>query len=228
MKNKAPAFQFYVKDWLSDSQLQMCSCATRGIWINFLAYMWSSPYRGELEGTREDLQKLAGAAPSELRQFFDDADKYGFCDYSVTGNAIITIINRRMSREENFKLNNRLRQQKVRDNKKVTTTVTEKSRILSSTASASATAKKEKNIQKKNFKKPTVEQIKKYCIERKNNVDSEKFFNFYESKGWMVGKNKMKNWKAAVRTWEKPDGSNKRNNGKGYKEARGPKTNWLD
>ena len=58
---------------------------------------------------------------------------------------------------------------------------------------------KEKNI----FKKPTVAEIKEYCLERKNNVDAEKFFDFYESKGWLVGKNPMKDWKASVRTWER-------------------------
>lgn len=51
--------------------------------------------------------------------------------------------------------------------------------------------------------KPTLDEIKKYCIERNNNVDPSKWFDFYESKGWMIGKNKMKDWKAAVRTWEK-------------------------
>lgn len=58
---------------------------------------------------------------------------------------------------------------------------------------------KEKNI----FKKPTVVEIKEYCLERKNTVDAEKFFDFYESKGWLVGKNPMKDWKASVRTWER-------------------------
>lgn len=52
------------------------------------------------------------------------------------------------------------------------------------------------------FTPPTLEEVKAYCIERKNNVDYQKWYDFYESKGWFVGKNKMKNWKAAVRTWE--------------------------
>ena len=55
------------------------------------------------------------------------------------------------------------------------------------------------------FIPPTVDEISEYCRERKNNVNPEKFFDFYESKGWMVGKNKMKDWKAAVRTWERGD-----------------------
>jgi hypothetical protein len=53
------------------------------------------------------------------------------------------------------------------------------------------------------FKKPNVDQVKDYCIERNNNVDAEAFLDFYESKDWKIGKNKMKDWKAAVRTWER-------------------------
>lgn len=55
------------------------------------------------------------------------------------------------------------------------------------------------------FNPPTLEEVQSYCLERNNNVDSDKWHNFYSSKGWMVGKNKMKDWKAAIRTWEKED-----------------------
>lgn len=55
---------------------------------------------------------------------------------------------------------------------------------------------------KKNFIKPTLEEIQAYCQERKNSVNPQKWFNHYESNGWKVGKNPMKDWKAAVRTWE--------------------------
>jgi len=61
------------------------------------------------------------------------------------------------------------------------------------------------------FKKPTVEEVHQYCNERKNKVCADAFIDFYESKDWMVGSNKMKNWKACVRTWEK-------------REAKKPKT----
>lgn len=53
------------------------------------------------------------------------------------------------------------------------------------------------------FVPPTIEEIKDYCQERNNGVDAEKWYDFYASKGWMVGRNKMKDWKACVRTWEK-------------------------
>jgi hypothetical protein len=52
------------------------------------------------------------------------------------------------------------------------------------------------------FKKPTLDEVKNYCILRKNNIDAESFIDFYESKNFMIGKNKMKDWKACVRTWE--------------------------
>jgi len=54
----------------------------------------------------------------------------------------------------------------------------------------------------KRFKKPTLDELEHYCIERQNKVDIQKFFNFYESNGWKVGKNPMKDWRASVRTWE--------------------------
>lgn len=64
---------------------------------------------------------------------------------------------------------------------------------------------KESKAKSKRFIPPSLEEVQNYCKERGNKVDPEQFINFYESKGWMVGKNKMKDWKAAVRTWEQRD-----------------------
>ena len=55
------------------------------------------------------------------------------------------------------------------------------------------------------FISPTVEEVRQYCQENDYVLDSQRFVDFYECKGWMVGKNKMKNWKAAVRTWARKD-----------------------
>ena len=60
---------------------------------------------------------------------------------------------------------------------------------------------------------PTIEQVKEYCAEKKNNIDAEVFWNFYESKGWLVGKAKMKNWYAAVANFGKGD-----KNGRGKRD----------
>lgn len=51
------------------------------------------------------------------------------------------------------------------------------------------------------FVPPTAEEVKQYCEENNYKLDAQRFVDFYESKGWMIGKNKMKSWQAAVRTW---------------------------
>ena len=73
---------------------------------------------------------------------------------------------------------------------------------LSATNLTSINKNKEIRIINKLFTIPTISEVENYCIERKNTIDAESFINFYDSKGWMVGKNKMKDWRACVRTWE--------------------------
>lgn len=80
------------------------------------------------------------------------------------------------------------------------------------TETETETEKKEKDtlkgIQKekpenKKFIKPTLAEVQAYCRERQNNVDAERWLDYYEANGWKVGKNPMKDWRAAVRTWER-------------------------
>ena len=68
------------------------------------------------------------------------------------------------------------------------------------------------------FVPPTLDEVKDYCWERNNHIDPQAFIDFYSAKGWMIGKNKMKDWKAAIRTWEQ------RNN----TSAKGMPTNIVD
>lgn len=64
----------------------------------------------------------------------------------------------------------------------------------------------DKDLKKRRrFTPPTLQEVREYCLERKNKVDPEQFIDFYSSKGWKVGSQPMKDWKAAVRTWEKRD-----------------------
>lgn len=59
--------------------------------------------------------------------------------------------------------------------------------------------------EKKRFRPPTLEEVEAYCMERNNRVDAARFIDYYTSNGWKVGKNPMKDWKAAVRNWERKD-----------------------
>ena len=62
------------------------------------------------------------------------------------------------------------------------------------------------------FTPPTLDDVLAYVRERGSDVDPQRFFDFYASKGWMVGKNPMKDWKAAVRTWEKRENTGNNSN----------------
>ena len=72
------------------------------------------------------------------------------------------------------------------------------------------------------FHHPTVEEVKAYCLERQNKVDAVRFVDYYTANGWKVGKNPMKDWRAAVRTWERDDApqsrAKKRNTLLNYRE----------
>lgn len=86
---------------------------------------------------------------------------------------------------------------KRHSNDMLTTTIEEKKEIKN-------IKKEEPKGSKKKFEPPSVEEVRDYCQSRKGNtVDAQAFVDFYTSKGWMVGKNHMKDWKAAVRTWER-------------------------
>lgn len=69
----------------------------------------------------------------------------------------------------------------------------------------------------KRFVPPTPEEVNAYCRERNNGIDGSEFCDFYTSKGWKVGKNPMKDWKAAVRTWERS-----------RKQTAPPERKWID
>lgn len=90
---------------------------------------------------------------------------------------------------------------KLKNRRDNTTHVREKNAAAPEIEPAKPPDKKKKSGNER-FKVPTVEEVAAYCAERRNNVDAQAWWDFYQSKGWMVGKNKMKDWKAAVRTWE--------------------------
>jgi len=98
--------------------------------------------------------------------------------------SIVTICKYECYQQENEPTNTLLTNEQQTTNKQLTTN------------------KNDKN--EKKFIIPTFNDVLEYCMQNNLDVDGVKFINFYESKGWMVGKNKMKDWKAAVRTWVKP------------------------
>lgn len=93
------------------------------------------------------------------------------------------------------------------DNDVITNDNTVKQAITNITVSDSVSVSVSDKDKKKSAEKhPSVDEVRAYCQERHNNVDPETFVDFYSSKGWKVGNQPMKDWKACVRTWEKRDG----------------------
>ncbi len=86
---------------------------------------------------------------------------------------------------------------------------TDKAQPINSLLTTIEEGKKNKKERKENisnsvrFTPPSLEEVQDYCKSRRNGLDAQAFVDFYSSKGWMIGKNKMKDWKAAVRTWER-------------------------
>lgn len=100
---------------------------------------------------------------------------------------------------------NRLAKQKSREKQKMLVQVNDMSMTCQSCHETDKELEKEiekESDKKKRFTAPTVEEVRSYCQGRGNNVDAQRFVDYYGANGWRVGKNPMKDWKAAVRTWE--------------------------
>lgn len=88
--------------------------------------------------------------------------------------------------------------------------------------------KEKENIKRKSFKQPALEEVIEYCKERNNSVDAQQFIDHYTSNGWMVGRNSMKDWRAAIRSqWEKQKDWQKSDDKKDYTEENIAKINSI-
>ena len=89
------------------------------------------------------------------------------------------------------------------NNKPITSEITNEQQSNNNQITTTKNDNNEKNVKNiSRFAPPSIEEVASYCETRKNGVDYTKWYNFYSAKDWMIGKNKMKDWKAAVRTWE--------------------------
>ena len=107
--------------------------------------------------------------------------------------------------EANDKLGQTATEKEVEVEKEIEVEV-ESDSVFGASAPASAQGQQAEPCQNpKEFIRPTVQEVSDYCRERGNQVDAQRFVDYYTANGWRVGKNPMKDWKAAVRTWEKQD-----------------------
>ena len=163
---------------------------------------------GQFITSLESIKKLCSknVKTQNIRTALDKFMKWSFLtNESTKTGRLITILNWETYqvelKETNKDANKELTKNQQRANKELTT---------------NKNVKNVKNDKKKDIKRfvvPTVDDITNYCNERKNTINPQTFIDHYTSNGWMIGKNKMKDWKASVRTWEQ------RNNGGGNYES---------
>ncbi|OEU70144.1 MAG: hypothetical protein BA863_05120 [Desulfovibrio sp. S3730MH75] len=144
-KNKAPAFQFYVRDWLSEPEGRRLRLASRGIWIDILSHMWLEEEQGKLAVEGTELGRMCGASEAEINRFLQEAQRVDLCDVSLfcptdvpNCPQNVQLVSRRMHREWKAKHTEKLRKRKQRSRKGVPSGGGEMSHPSSSSASASA------------------------------------------------------------------------------------------
>lgn len=116
---RPPAMQFYTGDWKKDPNLSACSLSTRGFWIDALCAMHESDRSGTITGTAEQLARTLRCLPSEVHPAADELQATGAASVTIR-NGVITLTCRRMNREFNERNSNRLRQERHRNNGKIT------------------------------------------------------------------------------------------------------------
>jgi DNA-binding transcriptional ArsR family regulator len=146
---------------------------------------------GECWASNSYFSNLYKVDQATISRWISNLKQKGYIDLSLIYKANTKQIEKRVLTIKSIgidKIINRGIDEKVKDN---------------NTSINNTSINKEKIYIKKNFIKPTLEEVKQYCEERNNGIDAEYFIDFYESKGWQVGKTKMKDWKASIRTWER-------------------------
>ena len=184
--------------------------ATRVVWITFLAIKNDI---GFVEGSRTGLARIANVSIDEYDKAIlvlespdnesKNSDNEGRRIERVNGGW--QVLNHDTYRDMKSDSPSAVRQRRHRESDNVTPC--DMSHPVTGTVyvSVSESVSESYNNEKvkKRFIAPVIEEVAEYCELRQNKVDPQSFIDFYESKGWIVGKSPMKDWKAAVRTWEK-------------------------
>lgn len=238
-KGKAPAVQWYYKDWLSDRQLQRARVSSRGVWMNLLMYMIdcsgdkTNCKAGRLEYlTIREICSLAGCDEQDAWAFIEDALQHGFCDVELEKNMTFHVMSRRLSIDSDRRSKwrgQKKKQRKEKDKKRdVHPNVRNVSRPSPRPSSTPITIKN--NIEKKTIKRkcqlpvnfpitPPMntwfqkQQFVKIDLER----ETEKFIDHFKSTGDV-----KKDWVAAWRNWMRKAEEWSRGN-----KAKEDKAGWI-
>jgi uncharacterized protein YdaU (DUF1376 family) len=201
-----PYYKRYPGDYKQDTS--HLDFAEHGFYTLVLDELWIN--NGKI--TKEKLRKSLKITEKKLEKFLKKTKEFfTFSGDEISQNRMtkeyaIYADKCRKNKENSEKgVEARRRKQAEMDNRTVNQSVDEKT---THTRSQKPEARSIKSKRGKVFSPPHHQEVKQYCFERNNSVDVHRFMDFYTSKGWMIGKNKMKDWQAAVRTWERGDSTN--------------------
>jgi hypothetical protein len=199
MSKELPYFRFTASEWLTDN-ISFEAYELKGLFIDVCAFYWSRDCSVNIEL----LNKRFSNASLLLEQLFSNGilkeNKKNFVEIIFLNSQYDLLSEKRKKRQKSGKLGG-----------------------LSKASNATAMLQqkpsykdKDKDKDKDNIKKgknrftpPTQGDIESYCYEKNLNVEAGRFLDFYEANGWMVGKNKMKDWKATIRNWHRREAENK-------------------
>lgn len=168
--------------------------------------------------------KFTGLSASRCSSIINDLSKRGFIDIELvrdghTGHIKKRYLKLSKSLVSEMKVGVSDMKEGISETKRASFGNSEGTNTLSITNTSNISNKD--IVGKSRFTPPSLEEVDKYCKERDNGIDPQSFIDFYSSKGWYVGKNKMKDWKASIRTWE-------RRNGNKPKSVKKEKTSFSD
>lgn len=224
---KLPSFQFYPGDWKRDAGVQALSYEERGVWFELLLIMFEASPRGKLtfsNGTPMPecaVASMLGLDNQKYNQILSKLLKYGVASKEEDTGIIYC---RRMVRDAELS-KKRVEAGKLGGNPNLLNQNSSKTEAKPNLignqnptpSSSYSSSNKEKIYKKEKFIPPKLEEVKAYASEKQYaGFNAEKFHAHYQSNGWKVGKNPMKDWKAAVRYWA----TNNEYNGGHYGDAK--------
>lgn len=194
-------------DWLSDPRVAVMTPEQEGAYFRLMCYAWKND---DCSLPSDDAQLAVMSRLGD--RWFDGSGEaikhmFNMCSGLFVHEGLLAAKNRLLDLSMTRRragLKSGLARRYASGNKCSTSVehvfedVHDRDYIISVSSSNSSSKKKSKA-----FIKPSLDEVKAYCAERNNKVNPHAFVDFYESKGWLVGKSPMKDWKASVRTWEK-------------------------
>ncbi len=198
---KAPAYQMYAQDF--DMDTGSWDISEVGIYTRLLNHQWVN---GSIPNDIERLCKIARCTKKRFTLGWTIIEKKFV--RNVDGNLINLRLEIVRDKQRKYSESRKEQAEKrwIKDNAHAHAHAKHMQCTDDALQSSSSKHKNKKNII--GVIPPKSEDIKAYCSERQNGINAEQFFDYYESRGWMIGKNKMKDWKAAIRTWERNNKEN--------------------